>query len=173
MSDETDDTEYEYEVLAAIVGENSYITVEDAGELAEQRLTSAAWAAADATMCARALIHATALLDRMKWLGQPATTTQHLSWPRTGVIPNDRSLRTLSLFASPTTPPALAIATAELAFHMLANPEPADLRVQMRQIGPAMEMYFPDTPDEIPVHVRRLIEPYLRTPSAYAAEVLL
>lgn len=171
MSDETEYETYEYEVLAAIVGENSYISVEDAGELAEQRLTAAAWAATDATMCARALIHATALLDRMKWQGQPATTTQPLAWPRKGVIPNDR--RTLGLFASPTTPPALAIATAELAFHLLANPEPADLRVQMRQIGPAMEMYFPDTPDEIPVHVRRLIEPFLRTPSAYTAEVLL
>jgi hypothetical protein len=170
------------------VGTETYISFADADALAVDRLNAGEWRAAVAeylaelnrsydpeagdppppsldeaipAVCRQALTTATATLDRLAWAGSLATAQQPLSWPRTG----------LSVPADPT-PRALATACAELAFHLL-TPEGQQRRgVQMQMIGQAMETYFPEVADELPKHVRLLIEPFLRVGSAHNAELI-
>ena len=65
----------------------------------------------------------------------------------------------------------MVTATVELAIHLLAAGEHAGAPVMQRMLGDSMTMYFPTIADELPKHVRRLIEPYLRASSANVAEV--
>ncbi|MGJ3626378.1 hypothetical protein AB5I41_04605 [Sphingomonas sp. MMS24-JH45] len=45
--------------------------------------------------------------------------------------------------------------------------------VMQRMLGDSLTMFFPTIADELPKHVRRLIEPHLRASSANVAEVML
>jgi hypothetical protein len=64
---------------------NSYVTTDEADAYYENRLFSSAWGAAPNDQ-EPALIMATRLLDtRVAFTGAPATTTQALSWPRSGM----------------------------------------------------------------------------------------
>ena len=138
-----------------IVGTETYISFADADAIAADRLNAAEWRAAvaahdasDGTVpveCRRALITATATLDRMPWEGSPTAN---------GI------------------PAALAIACAELAFHLLTPEDQPRRNVQMSMVGQSMETYFPEVADELPMHVRRLIEPFLRVRSKHSAELV-
>ena len=144
-----------------------YISLADAEALASKRLHAIAWRAAAADTKPIALATAAAVLDQLKWAGTPVDSAQALAWPR-------RSVRDYSgrLLPQDTIPAAVATACAELAFHLIGNPQPAGNPVQMRQLGDSLVMYFPTVADELPRHVRRLIEPYLRVRSAHAAELI-
>lgn len=64
---------------------NSYITIAQANNYMEERLYTEAWYAPAANREA-ALITATRLIEeQMLWLGERATTTQALDWPRSGL----------------------------------------------------------------------------------------
>lgn len=153
---------------ALIVGTNSYISLADANALAASRLFAERWNAATDDTCTRALITATALLDRMRWQGRPVAPTQPLAWPR---LPDHCPL---GYPLAPKTPREITTASVELAIHLLATGKlPGGAAIQMRQLGDALEMFFPTIADELPKHVRRLIEPYLRASSANVAEVVL
>lgn len=160
-------------------GVNSYISIEDADDIAVTRLFAGHWNAATAAqdVCEGetpppdirplALITATTILDRLKWDGQRTDPAQPLAWPRQRVrdeyrrcIPDDE------------TPTALATACAELAFHLLGQTSHSEAAVQMRQLGDSLVMYFPTVADELPKRVRRLIEPFLSIRSAHSAELL-
>jgi hypothetical protein len=81
--------------LVATVGAddaNSYITVSTADDLAELAFDAAVWADADADDQRRALIQATAQLDVLPWVGERATETQALAWPRTDAVINGRPI---------------------------------------------------------------------------------
>lgn len=149
-----------------IVGLNSYVSQQDADELAATRLFAAAWDAATPDTKKRALFTATALLDRMQWQGRPLAPTQPLAWPRV----NERSPLGYPLTAE--IPAAILGATVELAMHLLASGElPGGPAVMQRMLGDSMVMHFAHVSDELPKHVRRLIEPFLRSSSANVAEV--
>lgn len=153
---------------ALVVGTNSYVSLADANALAASRLFAERWNAATDDTRTRALITATALLDRMRWRGRPVAPTQPLAWPR---VP-DRCPSGYPL--APETLREITTASVELAVHLLATGRlPGGAAIQMRQLGDALEMHFPVIADELPKHVRRLIEPYLRASSANVAEVVL
>lgn len=148
------------------VGQNVYVSMPDAQAIADARLFAESWnAAIDATK-ARALITATALLDRIGWQGRKLAPTQLLAWPRVA----DRAPLGYPLTAE--IPEAIKTASVELAIHLLATGTlgggPA---IMQRMLGDSMEMFYPTIADEFPKHVRRLIEPYLRASSANVAEV--
>lgn len=148
------------------VGINSYVSLDDANALASDRLFSDAWAAATDDTRAQAIITATALLDRLQWFGRPLAPTQSLAWPRVA----ERCPPGYPL--SVETPKAIKTATAELAIHLLGTGRmPGGPAVMMNMVGQSMQTYFPHVADELPKHVRRLIEPHLRASSANVAEV--
>jgi len=107
-------------------------------------------------------VTATATLDRLAWQGRPTTNIQALAWPRSGLA-----------VPAATIPTAIATACAELAFYLLsAGGMGRRPGVQMVMVGQSMETYFPDVVDELPKHVRRLVEPYLRVRSSHSAELV-
>jgi hypothetical protein len=63
---------------------NSYVSLSDAVTFFESWLNADAWDAADDTNREKALVMAAKQLQRENWIGQRATTTQALAWPRTG-----------------------------------------------------------------------------------------
>jgi hypothetical protein len=153
-------------MILPTVGTNSYVSLDDANALATERLFAAAWAAASTDARVQALMTATALLDRMQWQGRPLTRTQRLAWPRVA----DRCPAGYPLTAEIPTP--IATATVELAIYMLNSGElPGGPAVMSRMLGDSMVMHFAHVADELPKHVRRLIEPFLRSSSANVAEV--
>lgn len=64
---------------------NSYIaTIEEADNFLDARLNSDAWTGANADDKNRALLMAAARMQSENWLGNRATATQRLAWPRVG-----------------------------------------------------------------------------------------
>lgn len=147
------------------VGQNAYVSLADANAIATTRLFTEPWDNARDRDRERALVTATALLDRMQWQGRKLAPTQMLAWPRVA----DRA--PLGYPLTTEIPNAIKLASAELAIHLLATGSlgggPA---LMQRMLGDAMEMYYQHIADELPKHVRRLIEPYLRVSSAHVAE---
>ncbi len=150
-----------------IAGVNSYASLPEAHEIAAMRLFSSAWSSATSLTQAQALITATSLLDRMRWQGRAVAATQPLAWPRV----SDRCPHGYPLTSE--TPPAIVTASVELAIHLLTQGQLSSAPVIQRMLGDSMTMYFPTIADELPKHVRRLIEPHLRASSANVAEVVL
>lgn len=148
-------------------GVNSYASLAEAQGIAATRLFAAAWNGAAEQTQSQALITATALLDRMRWHGRALAPTQPLAWPR---VP-DRCPHGYPLAAA--TPPAIVTACVELAIHLLTQGALSSAPVMQRMLGDSMTMYFPTIADELPKHVRRLIEPHLLASSANVAEVAL
>lgn len=72
-------------VVTATVGSasaNSYLTVAGADSIAETMIGTLAWSTATTDNKGKALITATNGLETLSWIGERATTTQALSWPR-------------------------------------------------------------------------------------------
>lgn len=149
-----------------IVGQNAYLSLPDAQAIADARLFAETWNGATPATQARALITATALLDRMQWQGRKLAPTQPLAWPRVA----DRA--PLGYPIATEIPDAIETASVELAIYLLATGSlgggPA---LMQRMLGDTMEMFYQHIADELPKHIRRLIEPHLRTSSAHVAEV--
>ena len=148
------------------IGQNAYVALADADKIAATRLFSEPWTNSTARTRERSIITATAVLDRMGWQGRKLAPTQPLAWPRVA----ERAPQGYPLTAD--VPEAIKTASVELAIHLLATGNlgggPA---IMQRMLGDSMEMYYPTVADELPKHVRRLVEPYLRASSAQVAEV--
>jgi hypothetical protein len=65
--------------------QNSYVTLAEAAAYFDLRLSSDTWDHASADNKVRALLMAADKLKRYQWFGNPVTTTQGLSWPRSRV----------------------------------------------------------------------------------------
>lgn len=154
-------------VLTIRAGVNSYASMDEANAIANARLFAAAWNGASDLTRAQALVTATALLDRLRWQGRAVAVTQPLAWPR---VP-DRCPHGFPI--QPPTPSAIVTACVELAIHLLTQGQLSGAPVQSRMLGDSMTMYFPTIADELPKHVRRLIEPHLLVSSANVAAVTL
>ncbi|HVJ03296.1 MAG TPA: DnaT-like ssDNA-binding protein [Sphingomonas sp.] len=153
-------------MIQPIVGTNSYVSLEAADALASERLFTRTWHTATEERRARAIITATALLDRMQWRGRPLAPTQRLAWPRVANgCPEGYPL-------TAHIPAPIAAATVELAIHLLSTGElPSGPAIMQRMLGDSMAMYFAHVADELPKHVRRLVEPFLEASSANVAVV--
>ena len=74
------------QAVAGGVDSNAYATNAQASAIFEGRPGASAWAAATEAQQDGALIEATAQIeDRFTWRGEPASTTQALAFPRTGL----------------------------------------------------------------------------------------
>jgi hypothetical protein len=144
---------------------NAYLSLEEANTIVAGMLFADAWNAAMDPARIRAIITATALLDRMRWRGKPLAQTQALAWPR---VP-DCAVPGYPLTTE--TPTAIITASVELAVYLLQSGAPSPKPVMQQMLGDSMVAYFPTIADELPKHVRRLIEPHLRASSANVAEV--
>ncbi len=149
-------------------GQDSYVSYDGACTIADGYLFGDAWISATPTARGQALRTATAILDRMRWAGRPASNSQALAWPRQCIRDQHGCPLPAELIPAP-----VVTACVELAIYMLTNGQLASAPVQMRTLGDAMTMYFPAIADELPKHVRRLIEPFLVASSANVAAVLI
>lgn len=150
----------------ATLGQNSYVSLDEAREIAASRLFAQPFTSAPEPTQIQAIITATSLLDRMRWQGRTAAAGQPLAWPR---VP-ERVFGGAPIEAE-IIPPIKA-ACVELAIHLLTTGEHGGgAPLMSRMLGDSMVMFHNHVADELPKHVRRLIEPYLSSPSAHVAEV--
>jgi hypothetical protein len=94
---------------------NSYLTVAQADDFANLYLGTLNWSSAATDNKGRALIMATRYLDELKWIGDKASTTQALLWPRTDAECGDWS------FTSSEIPQPIKQATFDLAEYLLGD----------------------------------------------------
>lgn len=95
---------------------NSYLSVAAADDVADDRLGTLAWTTATTDNKGRALITATRYLDQLEWLGNRATTTQALAWPRSGAVCDEWR------FEDDEIPGPIKLACFDLAEALLASP---------------------------------------------------
>lgn len=124
--------------LIATVGgatSNSYVTAADADAYFDGRAFASAWTSATTGQKEQALVYATTLLDRERWLGAKGSTftlalTQALAWPRRWAttleadagpeIISEYFIDTaLGYYSELTIPPPIVRATCELALEIL------------------------------------------------------
>ena len=94
---------------------NSYLTVADGDALANLYLGTLSWSSATTDNKGRALIMATRYLDELRWIGDKASTTQALAWPRSDAECGDWSFTTSEI------PQPIQQATFDLAEALLAD----------------------------------------------------
>jgi hypothetical protein len=142
---------------------NVYVTLAEADAFHEASLYGARWRGATVDEKRRALLTATRLLDEhIVWAGLPASTTQALAWPRTGVL--DVQGGALSTSVVPTR---VQHATAELARQLLAEDRTADSEIAAKGLTSltvgAISMSFDGvggTTKPIPDAVAALVAPW-------------
>lgn len=118
----------------------SYISVADATTHHADRGNSAWAGLASDTVREQMLRKATDFMEAYygdRWKGERTTTTQALSWPRTGVCQNDSEI------ASNVVPVAVQRACAELALRAIAGDLAPDLAAQVKSetVGPISTTY--------------------------------
>lgn len=115
-------------------GANTYLTIQDADQLADARPGADDWADASTAVKTRALIQAAYRLNDIEWTGRRATEAQALAWPRVGVRDRDG-------YAVPpdAVPDVVKRAQFELALTMLDGVPLADTGLEgfeSVQVGP-------------------------------------
>lgn len=145
--------------MALAKGTNSYATVSEADSYFEDRLDVAAWTSANATQKAQALVTATRTIDELDWTGIAVSDTQALAFPRVGVYFDPR-LGSDVLLDELVIPKRVITATYELAYHLLNNDGLLDDTgtVKNLSIG-SINLNVINSPNKIPVHVKRIIRP--------------
>lgn len=132
---------------------NSYIALEDAQAYFNDRVFSDPWDDADDQT--KALITATQRLDQESFMGERATETQALKWPRIGVYSDG------ILLADDEIPQKVKDATCELALslastNVLEKPELAQFN--SLSVGPvSMTINHESMSEALPVQVVRLL----------------
>lgn len=139
------------------LGEDTYITLDDAQAYFAQRLHADAWTAATDADREKALRTATTLLDLNDFKGQRTARSQPLAWPRRYIVGPDGCIEPADLL-----PAAIKSATCEMAIHVLRrDPAQANPTVTRRAVGDLQVDYAASQPDLLPTLVRRLLSPYL------------
>lgn len=95
---------------------NSYLTVAEGDALAETRLGTLTWSSATNADKTVALIQATRYMDTLEYIGSRTSTSQALSWPRSGAVCGDKN------YAADVIPAEVQEATFDLAEGLLNNP---------------------------------------------------
>lgn len=162
---------------------NTYVLQADATTYFGNQLNVSAWTAAATGVKDQALLTATAILDRVKWAGTKASSTQALAFPRTNcptreydagadVVASDFVDEANLYYSDSAIPDPIVRATCELALVLLnagtADPFAADVRrVKSKTIDVISTEYF-DSQDAIRglgrfPHVLQIIQHMLRT----------
>ncbi len=94
---------------------NSYISVATGDDLANLYLGTLNWTSASTDNKGRALIMATRYLDELHYIGEKASTTQALAWPRSDAACGDWSFTTSEI------PQPIKQATFDLAEALLGD----------------------------------------------------
>ena len=94
---------------------NSYISEPTGDDLPNLYLGTLNWTAASTDNKGRALIMATRYLDELRYIGEKATTTQALAWPRSDAACGDWSFTTSEI------PQSIKQATFDLAEALLGD----------------------------------------------------
>lgn len=132
---------------------NTYATVAEVETYADNSLYFDAWNDAVANDKTRAVIGATALLDRWlwdRWLGSPTATTQPLCWPRNGCLN-----RQGEVIADDEIPQILVNAVAQIANLLLAENLEEDQEVTLSALSVGSINLTFDKKDRPPV-VRKI-----------------
>lgn len=106
--------------MAAVKGNNSYVSISEANAYLADRLSADAWLGSDDTQRGQALVTATQLLDNLSWSGTAVSDSQSLAFPRNTEYFDPR--KGIYVYVSDGTPDRVANATYELALHLLQNP---------------------------------------------------
>ncbi len=148
-------------------GFNCYVSYADAVAIAGDFLYAENWTAATQATREKALMLATASLDRyFVWTGEAAVNTQPLDWPRLYVQVADRYSGTY--FASNTVPDIIKRATVEYAETLLGENLALDAAggLDSLKVGPIeLDFNAMDRKEPVPPSVRQLLKPY----GAYSA----
>jgi|SRR5215813_79873 len=99
---------------------NSYGTISEAASYFSATFATARWAAVPDQVLA--LIVATSQLERHRWVGTRATSTQALRWPRWGVPYEDAGPYAL-FYPNDTVPLPIKQGQFELALYLSENPD--------------------------------------------------
>lgn len=95
---------------------NSYLTVAEGDTFAEERLGTLTWSSSSDEDKKKALVQATRYMDTLEYIGEKATTTQALLWPRDDAKCGDKD------YADTVIPTEVQEATFDLAEGLLNNP---------------------------------------------------
>tara|TARA_R110000868_G_scaffold851_4_gene6430 strand:- start:1769 stop:2320 length:552 start_codon:yes stop_codon:yes gene_type:complete len=95
---------------------NSYLTVSTAQDKADERLGTLAWTTATTDQKTRALITAAGYLDQLSWIGDRASTTQSMAWPRNGVSCGEK------VYTNLVIPPEVLEGQFDIAELLLGTP---------------------------------------------------
>ena len=95
---------------------NSYLSVAGADSIADGMIGTLTWTSATSDNKIRALITATNGLETLGWIGEPATSTQALSWPRDHAECGDKH------YTDTEIPREVELATFDLANALLGDP---------------------------------------------------
>lgn len=95
---------------------NSYVSNSDADTYFGDRLNSGKWTDADETTQDQALVTATSIIEREKFLGARTSDSQDLEFPRTGLTD-----RYGDAVADNAIPEEVKLATYEMAISLLTN----------------------------------------------------
>lgn len=107
-----------------VVGENSYVTVNEASDYFGMRIAHDAWSNASTTEQSEALVTASLIVDRNEWIGQAVSSSQALAWPRKNAVYYDRRLgMQITIPESEGAPLLVKEAVYEQALHLLNYPE--------------------------------------------------
>lgn len=130
---------------------NTYADATDADDYLSYRIGASAWTGYSDDLKAQALVSATRDIDTLDFVGERATDTQALEWPRTGTD-----------YADDVLPPDLIAATCELAFlyaqAYTAGSDPvvptSNGNLKRKKIGPIEKEWFAPTV-AVPIAVER------------------
>lgn len=118
------------------VGVNTFCGLDDADEYHGRRLNNSLWRAADEDTRTSALFHATDILNRQDWLGNPISYSQALAWPRKyvpnrlsahrewnkeGIFDDLDNVYSIQYLPNNKIPEEIKHATAELAHYLLVR----------------------------------------------------
>ncbi|MGW5841110.1 DnaT-like ssDNA-binding protein [Methylorubrum extorquens] len=149
------------------IGTNTYVSLADADDILSFKLHSGGWKSTSEQDRERALIEATAAIDRLGFNGSIARYDQPLGWPRLRM--RDREGRSID---PNVVPQVVRTATCEMALHLLTAPElkpsPA---VSRKRVGDLEIQYRATLPDPVPLSVRQLLAPFLAG-SPYSVELI-
>lgn len=149
-----------------VVGENSYLDLDEANAYFAERLYNDAWISATDDMKAQALIMATRRIDSLPLRGSKADRDQHLAFPRHMIKP-------ITSQCQPAYPGYVEIkwemrvkqAVCEESLALLSE-EPTRIKLQQQgveefQIGKLREKYRPGKIKLLSSEARELMRPYL------------
>lgn len=155
---------------------NSYAEIASADDFFVTRLNSSVWSASDDATKQSALVTATSQLDRLQYIGEPATKTQALSWPREFVPVPDPSgiywgqeLRLREHYEKPTVIPKRVLeALYEVCFLLLSDntltEDPSLRQFENLEVPGVVKLTINSNalPRLFNKNVRTLIDPYMK-----------